>query len=34
VKRFWQDYFARVGARMSPDRYRGLIADPNQLGCS
>jgi len=34
VKRFWQDYFAKVGARMPPDRYRGLIADPNQLGCA
>jgi hypothetical protein len=34
VKRFWQDYFAKVGARMPPDRYRGLIADPNQLSCA
>jgi hypothetical protein len=34
IKRFWQDYFAKVGARMSPDRYRGLIADPSQLACS
>jgi hypothetical protein len=34
VKRFWENYFARVGARMPPDRYRGLIADPNQLSCS
>jgi hypothetical protein len=34
IKRFWQDYFTKVGARMSPDRYRGLIADPSQLACS
>ena len=33
VRKFWQDYFTRVGARMSPERYRGLIADPNQLAC-
>lgn len=34
IKRFWQDYFAKVGARMSADRYRGLIADPSQISCS
>ena len=33
VRKFWQEYFARVGARLPPERYRGLIADPNQLGC-
>lgn len=33
IRKFWQDYFARVGARMSPGSYRGLIADPSQLSC-
>lgn len=34
IRRFWQDYFAKVGARMPTDRYRGLIADASQLGCA
>ena len=34
IRKFWQDYFEKVGARMSLDRYRGLIADPSQLGCA
>jgi hypothetical protein len=33
IRKFWQDYFAKVGARMPPERYRGLIADANQLTC-
>jgi hypothetical protein len=33
IRKFWQDYFEKVGARMPVDRYRGLIADPSQLGC-
>jgi hypothetical protein len=34
IRKFWQDYFERVGARMPVERYRGLIADPGQLACS
>ena len=34
IRKFWQDYFARVGARMSVGGYRGLIADPSQLTCA
>jgi hypothetical protein len=34
IRRFWQDYFAKVGARLPTDRYRGLIADASQLSCS
>lgn len=33
IRKFWQDYFARVGARMNVERYRGLIADASQIGC-
>jgi hypothetical protein len=34
IRKFWQEYFTRVGARLSPGGYRGLIADPSQLACS
>ena len=33
IRSFWQAYFSRVGARMPPGSYRGLIADPSQLTC-
>ena len=33
IKKFWQDYFARAGARLVPGGYRGLIADPSQVSC-
>ena len=34
IRQFWQEYFSRVGARLSAGGYRGLIADPSQLACS
>jgi hypothetical protein len=34
IRKFWQDYFSRVGARLSTGGYRGLIADPSQLACT
>jgi hypothetical protein len=34
IRQFWQDYFAKAGARLVPSGYRGLIADPSQLNCT
>jgi hypothetical protein len=33
LRKFWTDYFTRVGAKMRPDHYRGMIADASQIGC-
>ena len=32
IRKFWQEYFTRTGARLSS--YRGMIADASQLSCS
>jgi hypothetical protein len=34
LRKFWTSYFDRVGARLRPDQYRGMIADASQLTCS
>lgn len=33
LRKFWTQYFARVGAKLRPDHYRGMIADASQLTC-
>jgi hypothetical protein len=34
LRKFWTAYFDRIGARLRPDQYRGMIADASQLTCS
>jgi len=34
LRAFWTDYFSRVGARLRPEQYRGMIADASQITCS
>lgn len=34
LKKFWTQYFERVGAKLRPDHYRGMIADASQLTCT
>lgn len=33
LKKFWTQYFEKVGAKLRPDHYRGMIADASQLTC-
>ena len=33
LRKFWTQYFARVGAKLRPDHYRGMIADASQITC-
>ncbi len=33
LRKFWTEYFARVGAKLRPDHYRGMIADASQITC-
>lgn len=33
LRKFWTQYFERVGAKLRPDHYRGMIADASQLSC-
>ena len=34
VRDFWERYFAATGARFSRVKYRNMIADPAEVGCS
>lgn len=33
VRNFWQSYFNATGANFSPERYRTLMIDPDQVAC-
>ena len=33
LRKFWTGYFTRVGAKLRPDHYRGMIADASQITC-
>jgi len=34
VRNFWQSYFKAAGANFSPERYRKLMLDPDEVSCS
>jgi hypothetical protein len=34
LRKFWTGYFEKVGAKLRPDHYRGMIADASQISCS
>jgi hypothetical protein len=33
IRDFWEKYFAAAGARLEPDNYRNMIANPADVGC-